>query len=245
MTQQIARQERPREVSLEQVMDISGLDMATLALIKHTMAASLSCTPEQVPMIDLAMFTGACRSLGLDPLVKQAYWIKRNGKGTLQIAIDGFRAIADGAGNYAGSSEPVFRGHIEWQSQKLGKTIVVPEYAQVTVWKIVQGHKAAFTGEARWAEYAVQNEMWATMPHNQLAKCAESQALRKGWALKLGGAILAASPPDEGELPTVAAPRRVEVTADDYDRIVGRAYDDLPMSTRTEVAESEPVAVAE
>ena len=101
--------------------------------------------------------------------------------------IDGFRAIADRSGCYAGSSEPVFRGTIEWP-YKGGKRIV-PEYAQVTVWKIVANHKGAFTGEARWVEFVPDENnafMWAKMPRHMLAKCAEAQALRKAFSLQLG-----------------------------------------------------------
>jgi phage recombination protein Bet len=213
MTSQAIERSQPqrKEMTIEMVVEMTGLGLPKLALIRHTMASGLGCTPDQVPLVDLAMFVEACNALGLNPLVRQAYWIKRNGRGALQVAIDGFRAVADGAGNYAGSSEPVFRGRIEWRHR--GKVLLVPEYAQVTVWKIVQGHKAAFTGEARWMEYvpkvdgaAAESDMWAKMPFNQLAKCAEAQGLRKGWALQLGKVELTAFEPSEEELPEVAAP---------------------------------------
>ena len=150
----------------------------------HSFATTWRCrcrsTPK-VPLLDVAMFCRACKTLNLDPLVRQAHWITRKGRGALQLGIDGFRAIADRAGNYAGSSEPVFRGTLEHGKQ------VVPEYCQVTVWKIVQGQKSAFTGEARWTEFVPDEKadfMWRKMPRHMLAKCAEAQALRKGWALQ-------------------------------------------------------------
>jgi hypothetical protein len=225
--------------SLEMVVEMTGYSLPEIALIRHNMAAGMRCSPEDVPFIDVAMFCKATKSLGLDPLVKQVYWISRQGKGGLQLGIDGLRAIADRAGNYAGSEPPTFRGTIEWEHR--GRTLIVPEYAQVVTWKIVQGHKCAFTGEARWIEYVpkahgagAESDMWAKMPHNQLSKCAEGQSLRKGWALQLSRVEFTADTPTEGELPEIATPPRIveqpqpvrpRATAADYDRTVAAEYD--------------------
>lgn len=235
-TQAIEQSKPRRELTLEAVIELTGYSLPEVALIRHNMAAGMRCAPEDVPFIDVAMFCKATRSLNLDPLVRQSYWIARQGKGGLPIGIDGFRAIADRAGNYAGSEAPVFRGTIEWEHR--GRTVTVPEYCQVTTWKIVQGHKAAFTGEARWVEYVprlngagAESDMWAKMPRNQLAKCAEAQSLRKGWALQMGALPLRVDEPvGDDELPEVAAPERIieqpapsrpKPTAADYDRMVG------------------------
>ena len=230
--QTLARQQQETGLSLDLVTEMTGYSLAEVSLIRQNMAASLRIKATDVKLTDIAMFCKSCRGLGLDPLVKQAYWIDRGKGGSLQIAIDGFRAIADRAGNYAGSSEPTFRGQIEWKYKS--KTLIVPEYAQVLVWKIVQGHKCSFAGEARWLEYVPRVEgagdessMWAKMPHNQLAKCAEAQALRKGWALQLGKVDFSTDEPDMAGLLVEEQPQRTQKQlAAEHARIFDANYAD-------------------
>ena len=228
---------RRGELTLSHLVEMTDYQPAEIALISRTVAVG-------APLQELAVFLHACRTLQLDPLLRQAYWIRRKDasgvlKGTLQVAIDGFRALADRQGSYAGSSEPIFRSY---QELKVGgnKSLTVPSYCQVTTWKIVSGHKAAFTGEARWDEFypgdGPVGQMWRKMPHHMLAKCAEAQSLRKGWPALLGSINLDTD--SEGvsveELPTVAAPAptqgppaapRRTLTAEDYDRIYGSEED--------------------
>jgi hypothetical protein len=61
-------------------------------------------------------------------------------------------------------------------------------------------------GVATWVEYAQvydgqPTEMWARMPSNQLAKCAEAQALRKAFPAELSG-LYAKEEMDQAENPT-------------------------------------------
>src|SRR5215467_4054523 len=60
--------------------------------------------------LELANFLAFCVARGLDPLAKQAYFIKYAPKspGSIVVGIDGERATADSTGEYAGSDEPVF-----------------------------------------------------------------------------------------------------------------------------------------
>jgi len=215
---------RRGDMTIQHVVDLTGYSLAEIALVSRTVAIG-------APIQELAVFLHACRQLGLDPLLKQAYWIRRKSggemRGTLQVGIDGFRGLADRQGNYAGSSEPVFRGY-----KQLG-SLTVPIYAQVTTWKIVHGHRAAFTGEARWDEFypgEALGAQWRKMPHHMLAKCAEAQSLRKGWPALLGSMAMDADM-DAGvavtELP-LAAPEPQEtrqqrrtrtMSAEEYDRV--------------------------
>jgi phage recombination protein Bet len=226
---------RRGELTLSMLVDMTGYQAPEIALISRTVAVG-------APLQELAVFLHACRTLQLDPLLRQAYWIRRKDgtgvlKGTLQVAIDGFRGLADRQGNYAGSSEPVFRSY---QELKVGgkASLTVPAYCQVTTWKIVAGHKAAFTGEARWDEFypgdGPVGQMWRRMPHHMLAKCAEAQSLRKRMApcsapststpaprgVRRGAAHGGGTDRQRGP----AAPRRA-LTAEDYDRIYGSEED--------------------
>jgi phage recombination protein Bet len=234
--QQQLDQRSQRGLTLEMVVEMTGFEPAQIALISKTVA-------QGAPLQELAMFLHACHELRLDPLLRQAYWIRRSSggemRGALQVGIDGFRAIAERSGAYAGSEPPRFLGQTEITFK--GRRIVVPERAQVVVWKIVQGHKAAFTGEANWNEFYPGEKdgfMYAKMPRHMLAKDAEAQALRKAFPALLG-AIQQSSAIGEdvavGDLPEVAAPPRIveqsaaparpQATAADYDRTIGAEYE--------------------
>src|SRR5262245_31601027 len=179
MTDTRIERRTPQGLTLQMVVELTGYSPAEIALIARTVAQDAS-------LQELAMFLHSCRQLRLDPLLRQAYLIKRKDtrsgqqRATLQVGIDGYRGLADRQGNYAGSSEPTFRRTKELKLKE--RTIVVPDYCQVVTWKVVQGHRAAFVGEARWDEFypgPEQGFMWHKMPYHQLAKCAEAQSLRK------------------------------------------------------------------
>lgn len=146
-------------------------------------------TPEQVGLIkrtiaagatddELALFLRQCRRTGLDPFARQIYCVKRQGKMTIQVGIDGFRLIADRSAQYAGNDDPVFDNEEK------------PRKATVTVYKIVGGVRCDFTATARWDQYYPgdsQGFMWKKMPHLMLGKCAEALALRKAFPAELSG----------------------------------------------------------
>jgi phage recombination protein Bet len=124
----------------------------------------------------------------LNPLLKQIHFVKRWDKEknrfvwTAQVAIDGFRLIAERTGRYDGQDEPEFG-----PMNKAG----FPEWAKVKVYKTGIGRP--FVGVAYWSEYVQTNRdgrpnhFWNDMPRNQLAKCAESLGLRKAFPEDLGG----------------------------------------------------------
>lgn len=171
-------------------LTIGGFNQEQTELIKnHLMARGKDAPPPTND--DLALYGTVCQRLGLDPFSKQIYAIQRKGKWTYQISIDGLRAIADRSGQYAGSDEPLFdEGLTEWEC--ISKNRNQPNIAKVTVWKMVQGQRCPFVGIAKWSESAQSfydtksnqkqlSETWATMPFSMLAKCAESQSLRKAF----------------------------------------------------------------
>lgn len=148
-------------------------------------------TPEQVNLIknnyckgasndELKLFFYVAKQSGLDPLKRQIYSIPRGNQRTIQVAIDGFRVIAERTGNYAGSSDPI----LHYDSNKQPQLVK----ATVTVYKIVNGQKCDFTASAVWDEYnQPRSPMWKKMPTVMLSKCAEAQALRKAFPDALGG----------------------------------------------------------
>jgi hypothetical protein len=70
-------------------------------LLKRTVAAGATDD-------ELALFIHQAKKTGLDPLARQIYFVKRQGKGTIQTGIDGYRLVAERTGKYAGNDDPVF-----------------------------------------------------------------------------------------------------------------------------------------
>ena len=161
----------PKETK-EPEVKIQNFSKSQIELIKTTIAKD--ATDEE-----LKLFINICKATNLNPFIHQVHFIKRwNSKlgkevGTVQVGIDGFRAIAESSGRYAGSEDAIFKGEDREIKTKKGATNV-PELATVTVYKLLGGDKCAFTATARWNEYfpgEKQGYMWLKMPYGQLAKC--------------------------------------------------------------------------
>ncbi len=140
---------------------------------------------------------------------------RRVGKLSWSLTADGRRAIAHQNG-LAGMDPPEFEEAADG---------VRPEVCRVKVYRKMfynngqSVHLCAYHGEARWSEFVglkrngEVNSQWKQRPYNQLAKCAEMQALRRGFPegemLDDGGEVME---DDDVPLNEVAAPQAASVT---------------------------------
>jgi phage recombination protein Bet len=203
--------------------------------------------------LELANFLAFCVARGLDPLAKQAYFIRyqRNQPGSIVVGIDGERATADSTGEYAGSDEPVFEyAEIEDPPPHGG-----PTYCKVTAYRIVQGQKVSAVGEARWVEEypdygkkeaSGQGAQYRRRPWNQLAVRAESRALRKLFPRQMSQLSAPAKTPHTWQQ-AAEEDERVRYSAESvarnarmYDRIFGDDDDGSPPP----VVDAEPLPPA-
>ncbi len=150
----------------------------------------------------IGMVLDYCASMNLDPMKKPVHIVPMSVKNpqtggyefrdTVMPGIGFYRIQADRSGNMAGISEPEFGPErTEKLNDKNGKPVEVtfPEWCRVTARKIVGEHIVEFVAKEYWLEnYATDsgksdapNAMWRKRPRGQIAKCAEAQALRKGW----------------------------------------------------------------
>lgn len=138
-----------------------------------------------------------CKVRNLDILKKPVHivpiWDKDQKRyiDTVWQGISELRTTAMRTGQYAGCDETVFGKDI---TQKVGDVeITFPEWAQVTVYRIIGGQRVPFNGgKVRWLETVSTtkdgspNSMWKQRPYGQLEKCAEAAALRKAFPEELG-----------------------------------------------------------
>lgn len=171
---------------------------------------TIGVIPHTAPPGAIEGFLRYCNETGLSALKKQARLMERwsaKDQGTywsIEPSLDGYRTIAERSGKYAGSDAPVFEGKIN------GK---IPERCTVTVWKIVQATRCAFTGTAYWQDYFQKSdksraEFYETRPHIALARDAEVIALKKAWP-GLGGGSIVEDPDQEsraGGAPSYGTP---------------------------------------
>jgi phage recombination protein Bet len=127
---------------------------------------------------EFKLFLYDCARQGVHPLDRLIYFTKRGGKYTPVTSIDFMRQRAADTGEMAGSDRAVYEGQVG-----------APNFiARVTVYRLTQGLRFAYEGEAYWTEFKpIDDFMWKKMPHVMLSKCAEAAALRKAFPKQLAG----------------------------------------------------------
>lgn len=156
---------------------------------------------------EFMLFAHACERTGLDPFMKQIYPVKRYDSNlkkeamTIQTGIDGYRLIAERTGCYAPGREPSFT--YDKDNKLVSATAYVKKLTKDGTW-----HEIAAT--AFYEEYVQRTKegipvaMWKKMPQNQLAKCAESLALRKAFPAELSG-LYTKEEMEQGEVEVVSS----------------------------------------
>ena len=144
----------------------------------------------------IAMLINYCQAAGLDPMQKPAHIVPmwdskaQRMRDVIMPGIGLYRTQAARTGQYAGVTEPEYGPDI---TEKIGgQEITYPAWCKVVVKRMMpNGQIVEFAATERWKEnYAAKggkeksiapNAMWTKRPYAQLAKCVESQALRKAF----------------------------------------------------------------
>lgn len=191
------RDGHPVSIRENHTASIAGFPAEKIQLIKDMCAEDATDT-------ELELFLYQCNRTGLDPLLKQIYFIKRarkveNDDGewvtvkvpTIQTSIDGFRVLAERTQKYLGQDGPYWCGPDgKWRDVWLDP-VNPPAAARVGIYK--QGLSQAVYGVARLASYAPRNKsgkligQWAKMPDVMIAKVSETIAFRKAFPQDMSG----------------------------------------------------------
>ncbi len=147
---------------------------------------------------EFEIFLMACHKTQLDPFMRQIYAVKRKSKKpdgswgetmTIQTGIDGYRLIAERTGHYSPGEEPTYV--YDENKNLVSATAYIKKMTRDGTWHVVSA--SAYTDEYmqtfvdRSTGEKKPTGMWATMPRTMLAKCAESQALRKAFPAEMSG----------------------------------------------------------
>jgi phage recombination protein Bet len=187
--QTVAEVVKETAVAVPEARPVLSFDREKVQLIKDTVAKDTTDA-------ELRLFIATCERTGLDPIAKQIYamkrWDSRLGREvmTIQTGIDGFRLIAERSRHYSGQKGPWWCGPDgEWTDVWLQDK--APAAAKISVLR--DDFTEPLTAVATFKEYAQHKKdgalmgLWASMPSNQLAKCAEALALRRAFPNELSG----------------------------------------------------------
>lgn len=175
----------------EQAPDNQHFNQKQLDILKNSICKGVTNDEFEV-------FLMACTKTQLDPFMKQIYAIKRKCKKsdgtwgesmTIQTSIDGYRLIAERTGRYAPGPEPTYVS--DDKGNLIASTAYIKKMTMDGTWHTVsasaylseymQTYKDKNTGQQ------IPTGLWINMPRTMLAKCAESQALRKAFPAEMSG----------------------------------------------------------
>lgn len=183
---------------------VERIDASTVATMGGWASEDVAVLREQIAPdttdAELAHFARVCKATGLDPFRGQIYAIVRNdsraprGKRmTIQVGIDGLRRTSARTGLYQGTaSEQWCASDLVWRDVWLDDE--PPAAARVGVYR--KGAREPIYAVATFRSYAQRTRdgrlvgLWASMPAEMLAKCAEAKALRRAFPDEAGDLYL-------------------------------------------------------
>ncbi len=157
-------------------------------LIRQTYAKTLNNN-------ELELLVAHGNQMGLSVIKKQIYGIKRGDQMSIQVGIDGYRAITESNPDFMGYEGPEWCGPDgQWvdvwlnpEPPRAARMGIYRKGFAKPIWGVAVYDEFVQTFYDKYTKSQKPNSMWQKMPANQLAKCAEAQAHRKATPGVLGG----------------------------------------------------------
>lgn len=210
----------------------------------------------------VALALDYCKARNLDPFKRPVHVVPiYNSALNRQVesvwpGISEIRTTAMRTGVYAGCDDTVFgppltqafkdkqkrgRGDNKYEESAECPEMTFPSWAQVTVYRMVQGVRVPFVGpKTFWLEsygqnkgLNVPNSMWQRRAYGQLDKCAEAAALRKAFPEELGD--IYAAEEIEGQAMRGIANRAEGVATAEYSEVDEGSEETKKQPTRDDV----------
>jgi len=199
-----------------------------LQTLRQTVAKD--ATPEE-----FIMFVELCKSSGLNPFKREAWFIKAGGRAQIMTGIGGFMAIAN--------SHPMYDGmEVEVDDDENPTKAICKVHRK--------DRKFPSVGVAMMKEYRKSGPTWSQMPRVMLTKVAKSIAIREAFPQELNGLYTQEEMPDEYQGKSEILPKREAktyrynmaatkkfITPGDEDRIKARLKKDFGASFDKESGE--------
>jgi len=204
---EVAVFQRPRLPWHDQIEKSFG----DIGVTKSTWKALIDAVFPAAKSIDSVILAlSYCKARKLDPFKRPVHIVpvwdkdKRGYTDTVWPGISEIRTTAVRTGNFAGTDPAVFGPDVtrtftgetgrDQNRSKKEITLIFPEWAQVTVYRMIDKQRVAIAGpRVYWEEtYAtigqteLPNAMWERRKRGQLEKCAEAAALRRAFPEELG-----------------------------------------------------------
>jgi len=180
-----------------------GLDPSTWTVLTDSIFPSAE-TPEGI-----VLAVRYCQARGLDIMKRPVHVVSmwssalRRYVETVWPGIAEVQITAARTGLWAGLDSPTFgpdqtktfTGSVKRNEQwvEAQATLTFPEWAEVTVYRLVNGMRCPFSEMVFWEEAyarqgksAVPNDMWQKRPRGQLLKCAKAASLRAAFPEEAG-----------------------------------------------------------
>lgn len=169
----------------------NAFDDPTRELIRKTVSDPRS----PLSTDELNLFLAVCQHTGLNPLNREIYALKIDGRFTVYTGIDGHRRIAQASRRFRGMAGPFYCGADgKWTDVWLEPT--APRACKVGVY--LPGTPEPTWGIAYFKNYQNRkSDGWKNTPEHMLAIRAEAFALRKCFSRELAGLAL----PDDDDRP--------------------------------------------
>lgn len=169
---------------MNQVATTSNQSIATSGFSDQDIQTLKASYCKDLTDSEMKVFLLTCIKTQLDPLMKQVYAIKRGGRMTIQTSIDGYRLIAERTHRYCPGGEPTY--HYDDSKNLISATAYIKKQTGDGTWHTVSA--SAYLDEYMQKDSSGRPmSLWAKMPRTMLAKCAESQALRKAFPAEMSG----------------------------------------------------------